>query len=198
MERETDRTEEGLFPVRSLWFEMAFYVFLLVWLSYILYEALGWESFENYLFVYILAPIIVILLVYRIISRLAPDTVTALGAMPGTEATEETTTESESEFDTPGETESRPERPKSEREKYVIYMILWTAALPVLMFFFGMAWSLPVYIFSFVWFFTDSLKQSAIVTLVSIGFIYVVFIEILNILLWEGYLGLPNPLNYLP
>lgn len=177
---------------------MAFYVFLLVWLSYILYEAIRWDSFENYLFVYILSPIIVMLLVYRIVSRLSPSTVEVLERLRGREVTEETEVESEIGLDTEGEPGPRSERSKTEIEKYVIYMVIWTAALPVLMFFFGMAWSLPVYIFSFVWFFTGSPKKSAIVTLLLIGFVYVVFIEILNILLWEGYLGLPNPLNYLP
>lgn len=198
MVREADRTEEGLFPVRPVWFEMAFYLFLLAWLSYILYEAIGWDSFENYLFVYILSPVIAVLLVYRIVSRLFPNKLRVLDGARGEGTAEETGVESGSELDTTSEAGSGTERPKSEREKYVIYMIVWTAALPVMMFFFGMAWSLPVYIFSFVWFFTDSLKKSAIVTVISIGFIYVVFIEILNILLWEGYLGLPNPLNYLP
>lgn len=196
-QQETAPTREGLLPVRSKWFKFAFFLFLLTWMSYMLYEALAWEGFEDYLFVYLLAPIVYVLLIYRSAILLAPDrvreTIKQIGPLERF-LVERDTTESEMT----AETTSHGRESKAEEEKFAVYMILWTIALPVGIFLFGMAWSLPVYIFGFVWFFTGNVNRAALVTGVSIVFIYFLFIEILNVLLYTGILGLPDPLNYLP
>lgn len=189
--------EEGLIPVPAVWFKLGFFLFLAVWLSYLLYEAWGWESSEDYLFAYILAPVIVVLLLYRSALLISPDRLQRLTARLEFLDTDGA--------NAPGdETEALPESPargresKAEEERYAIAMILWTAALPVGMFLFGMAWSLPVFLFGFTWFFTRNKRRAALVTVLAVAFIYLLFIEILNVLLWTGYLGLPNPLEYLP
>lgn len=196
-EEDISRRDEGLFPIRPLWFKLGFFCFLLVWLSYLLYEATAWEGFEDYLFVYLLAPIIYVLLIYRAAVLLAPD---RLRQMIDRLEFLDRIQENRSVDETVSKTNAEPHgrKSKAEEEKYAIYMILWVAALPVAIFLFGMAWTLPVYIFGFTWFFTGSTRKATLVTVVAVVFIYVLFIEILNVLLWTGYLGLPNPVNYLP
>lgn len=193
---ELGRREEGLFAVPSHWFKLGFFLFLFVWLSYLLYEATTWQGFEDYLFVYILAPIIYVLLVYRALLLLAPERVLSLA--DELEFLDRFRAQESVGEDIDAEVDSHGRESKAEQEKYAIYMLLWITALPFAIFLFGMAWVLPVYIFGFVWFFTGDMKRAALVTVIAVVFIYVLFIEILNMLLWTGYLGLPNPINYLP
>lgn len=195
-EEELSAREQGLFPIRSLWFKLGFFFFLLAWLSYLLYEATAWEGFEDYLFVYLLAPIIYVLLIYRIVVLVAPD---ELRRLTDRLAFLDRIRANERIDDTVSKTNAEPHgrESKAEEEKYAIYMILWVAALPVGIFLFGMAWTLPVYIFGFTWFFTGSSRRATLVTVVAVAFIYFLFVEILNVLLWTGYLGLPNPVDYL-
>lgn len=198
---ETDQSaaakKEGLFPVRPMWFKLGFFLFLMAWLSYMLFEAAAWQSSEDYLFIYILAPIVYAVLIYRSALLLAPDQV--FHFVEQVEFLKDIREdESVNETESMMETESEGRESKAEEEKYAVYMLLWVAALPVAMYLFGMAWTLPIYIFGFTWFFTGDTKRAALVTTVAVAFIYLLFIEILNVLLWTGHLGLPNPLEFIP
>jgi hypothetical protein len=193
---ETTGQEEGLVPIPSHWFKLGFFLFLLVWLSYLLYEATMWEGFEDYLFIYILAPIVYVLLAYRTLVLLAPERLQSL--VGRLEFLDQSKQEESVGEDVEAEVDSFGRESKAEQERYALYMLVWITALPFAIFFFGMAWTLPVYIFGFVWFFTGNLRRAALVTVFAVVFIYILFIEILNLLLWTGQLGLPNPLNYFP
>lgn len=193
---ETAGQEDGLVPIPSHWFKLGFFLFLFVWLSYLLYEATMWDGFEDYLFIYILAPIVYVLLTYRALVLIAPQQLQSL--IGRLEFLGQFTQQESVDNDVEAETESHGRESKAEQERYALYMLLWITALPFAIFFFGMAWVLPAYIFGFVWFFTGDIKRAGLVTVFAVVFIYILFIEILNMLLWTGQFGLPNPLNYVP
>jgi hypothetical protein len=166
-------------------------------MTYMVQEALAWEGFEDYLFVYLLAPVVYVLLLYRSAVLLAPERLQE--AIKQIDLLQKVVPEETA--DGGGmrtESTSHGRESQAEEEKYAIYMVLRLSPLPIGILLFGMAWSLPVYIFGFIWFFTGNVTRATLITIISVGFIYFLFIEILNVLLYTGILGLPNPLNYLP
>ena len=178
--------EEGLFPVDGKWFKIGFYLFLLAWLGYMLFEAYGYTREQDYLFPLIIGIPIGLLLLLKLAIILFPEI--AERALPD-EA------EGDSMFEGGGSAGTR--NSKAEKEKYELVMIGWIIVLPFMMFFVGMGWTLIVYTFAFTWYFTRSVRQSAMVTAIVIVFVWVLFIEILSLIVWDGTLGLPAPLETL-
>lgn len=176
--------DEGLFPVDGKWFTIGFYTFLLLWLLYILWESWGYADRQDFLFPFVVGIPILLLLVLKIITTQYPVIVEKV--MP------EDAGESEL-FEGVEGTGSRES--KSEREKYELYMIGWIIILPFMMFYIGMGWTMLIYTFAFTWFFTRDVKTSALVTVVVMFFVWILFIEILSLIIWDGRLGLTGPLE---
>jgi hypothetical protein len=180
--------QEGLVPIDSKWFKMGFYLFLFGWLAYLLFETSSYSNRQDWLFPVIIgAPLVLLTLIklltiqYEgIVGRVLPDSATS-GEDDMFEAVQEV-----------GARNS-----KAEKEKYEIVMIGWVILLPFMMFFVGMGWTLIIYTFGFTWYFTRSVRTSALVTVVVIVFVWVLFIEILSLIVWDGALGLPAPLKTL-
>lgn len=187
--------EEGLFPVEPKWFTIGFYLFLLLWVGYILSEAMTYAEFEDYLFPYIWGIPVVLLIIIRLFMMGFPEVVQRIqpgkdvADTEGTQMIEEQVKESEAH---------RQRSSKREQEKYELYMLAWVTILPFMMFFLGMGWTIPIYLFTFTLFFTRNIKLSAGMTLLVAVFVYILFIQILDMIVWSGILGLPDPIQYLP
>ena len=78
-------------------------------------------------------------------------------------------------------------RSGAERRKYEFLLIVWITALPVAIYYLGMA-IVPVFVFGFIWFFHGSLRAATIVTVLFTVTVYVVFVWFLNLLIWPGAL----------
>lgn len=185
VESETN-TEESLFPVDGQWFTIATYLFLLGWMGYMVYEALGYSRQMDWLFPLVVgAPAIGLILLKLTIIRY-PAIVEK--ALPDQSGDDESFMQVEADS---------AKRPRTEREKYVLYMFGWIILLPFMMFILGMGWTLLLYPLGFTWFFTRDVRLSAIVTGMVIAFVWVLFIEILELVIFTGILGLPSPLRIL-
>lgn len=185
--------EPGLFEVDPKWFKVGFYLFLLLWLVYLLWETTTYDRFEDFFFPYVVGiPILVLtvlqLFIFRypaIVDRLTPDRQDA--APEGEDDLQQRLAKA---TETTG-------RPKAEREKYELVMIGWVIALPFMMFYIGMGWTLILYVFGFTWYFVRDLKTAASVTVVVVLFVYILFIRFLDMIVWFGVFGLADPLAYL-
>lgn len=182
----TVEEDEGLFPVGGKWFQVGFYLFLLSWLGFMLFEAYGYTREQDYLFPLVVGVPVMLLLLLKMLIVLYPKVATRL--LPS-EA------EGDSMFE--GVEGVGTRNSKAEKEKYELIMIGWIIILPFMMYFAGMGWTLIVYTFAFTWYFTRSVRQAAMVTVVVIIFVWVLFIEILSLIVWDGTLGLPAPLETL-
>jgi hypothetical protein len=184
----TVEEEEGLISIDGKWFKIGFYLFLSVWLAYLLFETSSYSNRQDWLFPAIVGGPLVLLLVIKlltiqyqgIVERVLPDSASS-GESDMFEAVQEV-----------GARNS-----KAEKEKYELVMIGWVILLPFMMFFVGMGWTLIIYTFGFTWYFTRSVRTSAMVTVIVIAFVWVLFIEILSLIVWDGALGLPAPLKTL-
>lgn len=185
--------EAGLFAVDPKWFQVAFYGFLLAWLVYLLFETLSYTKFEDLFFPYVIGIPIGLLILIQLFTIRFPAVVDRL-----TPAAPEAATASESElqrrFEEAQETRSR--RSKAEKEKVELVMIAWVTILPFMMFYVGMGWTLILYVFGFTWYFVRDLKRAGLVTLIVVVFVYVLFINILEMIIWRGVFDLPDPLAF--
>ncbi len=180
--------EEGLFPVDGRWFQIGFYLFLISWLAYLMAETATYDDPQDWLFPVVVAIPVSILLVLKLVTFQFPQL--AERVLP-----ENASAEEDEMFE--GVQEVGARNSKADKEKYELVMIGWIILLPFMMYFLGMGWTLIVYTFAFTWYFTRSVRTSALVTGIVIAFVWVLFIEILQLIIWNGTLGLPDPLQIL-
>ena len=176
--------DEGLFPVEGKWFSVGFYLFLLSWLGYMLWESLGYTDRQDYLFPLVIGVPLAVVTIAKLLTVQFPEIVERV--LP------EESGQSEM-FEGIEGTGSRES--KAEREKYELYMIGWILVLPFMMYILGMGWTMLLYTFAFTWFFTRDVKTSLMVTAVVLVFVWILFVEILSLIIWDGVLGLTGPLE---
>ena len=184
--------EEGLFPVDGKWFTVGFYVFLLLWLAYLLWETQSYREFEDLLFPYIIGIPVGLLILLQLFIVQYPDAVDRL--TPNHQAARAEGGELAQRFEAAA---SGSTRPKAEKERYELVMMAWIIVLPFMMYYVGMGWTLLVYVFSFTWYFVRDVKLAATVTVVVTAFVYVLFIHFLGMIIWTGEIGIVDPLRYL-
>lgn len=195
-EAAPDRTpgdDPGLFDVDPVWFKTGFFVFLLLWLVYILWETTSYDRFEDTFFPYVVGVPIVLLLLLQLtiikypglVDRVMPD-------RPAGGSADEGELQQRLEQAT-----QKSARTKSEQERYEILMIAWIIVLPFMMFYIGMGWTLILYVFAFTWYFVRDLRTATAVTAIVVLFVYILFIGFLDMIVWTGEFGLVDPLEYL-
>ena len=188
----TAAEEAGLFPVDGKWFEIAFYAVLLGWLLYLLAETSTYDDFEDFFFPFLLGVPLAFAIVVHLVTLRYPWIVERLLPESEQSAVEADMEQRVEELDL----EEGPARTPSERDKWEIYMIVWVALLGAMMYYVGMGWTIVVYTLVFTYFLTRDVKKSIFVTLVVIVFIWVLFLQLLEMIIWRGTLGLPDPLVY--
>jgi hypothetical protein len=183
-----EEDEEGLFSIDGRWFKIGFYLFLLGWLAYLMFRTAGYDAREDWLFPVVIAVPVTILLVLKMITFQYPQLIEKV--LPDSASSGE-----DEMFEDVQEVGAR--NSKAEKEKYELIMIGWIIVLPFMMYFVGMGWTLILYTFAFTFYFTRNVRTSALVTGIVIVFVWVLFIEILQLIIWDGTLGLPDPLGIL-
>lgn len=84
-----------------------------------------------------------------------------------------------------------------ETQRLALITIAWVIALPLLAYYLGFAYGLPIYVFAFIWYYRN-VRIAAVTTVAFTIAAYIFFIRILGMIPWEGTLGLPNILNMIP
>lgn len=188
--------DEGLFPaITPEMFKLGFYLLLLLWLAYLLYRTLAFEQFEDLFFPLLLGvPLALLLLIQIVITRFPQ---LAERAMPESELS----SADEDDGIAGRVAEATAEElgiSKRQKEKYEIRMIAWVTVLPFMMYYIGMGWTLLIYVFVFTYSFVGDLKKAVGMTIGVTAFVYVLFIELLNMIIWTGTIrGIPDPLQLL-
>lgn len=186
MSEPTDDTDEGLFPVQSKWLSIGFYCFILIWMGYLIIEIWQFTESEDYTFPLIIGSVVVVLSLLQLIITRYPN-ITAR-VIPSTD-------DEIQKFEVENSTSGRGS--KIEKEKYEIYVIGWILILPVMMYVIGLGWTLISYSFVFVYFFTRDIRLSAMTSIIVVVFVWILFVELLSIIVWDGLLGIPDPLDIL-
>lgn len=179
--------ENVLADVPPVWLKISFYLFLLLWISYIVYEASTYSRFNNYFFPMLVGFPVIILLLLNLIFVKYPGVVDRL--TPQSQSGKE----ADMFADIEGMEEST--RTKIEEYRYEIAMIGWIILLPVMNYFLGMGFSTLIYTFTLTYYLTRNLRTSIAVTLGVLIFVWILFIEILGMIIWEGTIPFPDPLR---
>jgi hypothetical protein len=178
------REDEGLISIDAKWFEIGFYLLFLVWLLYMIWEVTRYEAIEDFLFPIVVGVPGMILILLKIMMIMKADSIERI--LPDEE-------DDSGMFEDSTATSNRDS--KAEKEKYELLMIGWIILLPVLMYVIGMGWALILYSFGFTWFFTRNIRISVIVTIVVIVSVWILFIEVLSLIIWTGLLDITGPLE---
>lgn len=183
--------ESGLFPVAPVWFSVGFYALLFVWAAYLLYETLSFSAFEDYALPFLILPIVLLLIALKVFTLLFPEKADRLRPSNRADATSDIKRQVEKQ------SSENSTRTKAEREKYELVVLAWVVALPFTMYVIGMGWSIILYVMGFTWYFTRDAKLAVSTTVGVTAFVTVLFMFILDMVIWTGVLGLPDPLVYL-
>lgn len=71
----------------------------------------------------------------------------------------------------------------------------WVLTFPIVLYLLGLVWGLPLFLLLFSHYLLRDVKKSVGLTIIVVIFIYGLFFEMLNVLVWEGIFDLPNILN---
>ncbi|MFB6097313.1 MAG: tripartite tricarboxylate transporter TctB family protein [Haloferacaceae archaeon] len=184
--------EPGLFDGVSpkVW-SVVFYGAALLWVLALLVLASPWNWDNKFFPMLVGIPVILMLLL-----QMASDQFPGFFEQLRPEALEDDDDLS-TEFERAKES-NVSERSKSEQQRWELYMLGWVIALPILMYFVGFAWVIPIYTFALGLFFTRDVKMAVGIAFGVSLFIFLLFVVLLEVRLWEGVLGLPNPVDYIP
>lgn len=83
--------------------------------------------------------------------------------------------------------------PDDVRYRREFEMVVWTAALIVLVWLVGIMVAIAVFVFVFIYAYERSLTRSLVAMVVTYGFVYVLFIQILDAVLYEGVYAIRIP-----
>ena len=199
---ETNRSDgsddgEGLFPsISPTAFKLGFYLFLILWLAFMMYQAYNFDEFEDVLFPLLLGVPLLILLVIQIAIVRFPRL--AERALPDSEVSGDGEEDGGIAGRVAETTAEELGMSKREKELYEIRMIAWVTVLPFMMYYVGMGWTLIVYVFAFTYAFVGDLKRAVGMTVGVTAFVYLLFIEMLSMIIWTGEIqGIVDPLELL-
>lgn len=182
--------ESGLFPVAPVWFSIGFYALLFVWAAYLLYETLSFSAFEDYAIPFILLPVVLFLIALKAFILLFPEKADRLRPSDRADVTGNIKRQVKKQ------SSENSTRTKAEQEKYELIMLAWVIALPFMMYVIGMGWSIILFVMGFTCYFTRDVKLAVLTTVCVTAFITLLFMYILDMVIWTGVLGLPDPLVY--
>lgn len=210
-EGRSTRVWNALVGVDTKWYLLAFYVFLLVWIGWLLVTAWEW-SWRDKLVPFIAGVPTFVLLVAKLVKvsspatyeRLAPS-LTFVGedeapdreaaafeaALEETHGDEQDTEELEEAFEVARGSDDVT-RPPREQFAYAVRMVAWALALPLLMYVIGFANALVLFVLAFGLRFYDRPRDAVIVTVVFSVFMYVFFYSIIGMQPWTGTLEIPS------
>lgn len=189
--RDRHPEESGLFPVDPVWFSVGFYALLFVWAAYLLSKTFSFSAFEDYAVPGLLLPIVLLLIALKVFTLLFPGKADQLRPSEQADATDDIKRQVKDQ------TSENSTRTKTEQEKYELIMLAWVIALPFMMYIIGMGWTIILYVMGFTWYFTRDVKLALSTTMGVIAFVTILFMYTLNMIIWTGTLGLPDPLVYL-
>lgn len=188
---ENQLNEDGLFPlpVRGDTFEIAFYTAILAYVVYLFMTSRQFSGDDRLFPTIVIIPTVLLILSQIVLLRYPGVKERLSGGDSEANEVQKMLQESKN---------SQAGRSTGERQKFEILVLGWVIVLPIFVYLFGFATALPIYIFAFGWFFTRSVKMAL---LLSIGFsvgTYLLFIGVLGLVPYDGIIGIPGPLDYIP
>ena len=196
-ETEHGRGVRGLIPLSGRYLGALFFAGLLVWVGLLMYWSWPWD-WDNKLFPLAVGTFAVVLTGIHIFWLLFPGVYDRLIPNLGFLDEDEDDGVDEELSERVEDTGVQSVRSKSEREVYELLMLGWVIVLPILLYFGGFGLMLPIYTFAFGLFFLRDVKMALLITVLISVFIWLLFVVILDVQLWDGTLGLIDPFDYIP
>lgn len=168
--------DERLLPMGSELRQSVIYAIVFVWATYLLVQARNWPN-QDRLFPVIISVFVVILVPIQLSKIHFPELMSAF--TDGGEMLASTMTE------------PKTERTKREREMHALIVIGWLTAFFLISYVFGFLYSIPLFVFSFIWYYLRDARTALIITAAFTVVSYLLFIELLSLRVWRGVVELP-------
>lgn len=177
-----ETTGNWITSIQENWFDLLVYLFLLLWISALLYQVFGWNSRYDRFFPLFIGLPLAFFILFKIAFIISPNLKTKLyldqaERISGSADDKKFTVDSN----------DKSVRDRAERRQIEIYMVVWTVALPFLLYYIGFL-IFPIYIFSFTWFFKKDIKTAIMITVIFSVMTFGLLVQLLGIRLWEGVL----------
>lgn len=177
----TETTEnEDSSDSRRRWAETLFYVFVLGWFVLLVLEAREWGHQDRLLPMVALIAGIVLTTLHLLylhvpfVESVLPESDSTMGVSPEEVGEEKNTTADETETERNGVS--------------YLYILLWVLLLPIALYLIGFYLTIPLYVFTFVYFYRRQVIQSIIVSAFTTAFVYGLFEYVLTVRTWDGIL----------
>lgn len=174
--------ERKLWPGTHWQYKIAFLIGILTWITYMLAEALTYDEFADTLFPLLALPVTGLLVFLYIIQQTKPSIWYKFLPQEGE-------SQLESLFKGPST------RTLYEEQKTETLMVLWLVSLILGSFILGMDFFIPIWTFAFVYWATGSYKKSAVFSTIFIVFVFIVFMHLLNMIVYTGRYPIYNPIH---
>lgn len=155
------------------------YLFFLVWVLYLLVTAYNWTAYRDRLFPLLVGTPVLLFILVKLASLRYPELIDEIIPSRGEALNEEVT---------PMDQNRASGYSAEKRKKLEIRICVWIVLLPVALHYLGFIIALPIYMFAFTYYLTGDLKTTTYFTLGFVAFIYVLFIQLLNMIIWQGAL----------
>jgi hypothetical protein len=190
---DDQQSEEGLYPFDSDLFVLGGYVFFLLWASWLVVTSLGWRWEDKTMVLIGGVPTILFLLI-EIVRRQYPD-IYQMATPARLLGSDEPSLSDEIGADLTNEV---VDRPKKQRQMSELQMLVAVIALPGMMYFLGLANTVPLYLLVTIYHFSGNWKDTLKATFIVSFAMYYLFDQLLGIIIWNSALGLPSILDVLP
>lgn len=192
MAGEEQSETKGIIPLSSKWLETLLYLLIVVWLAVLFNETLGWTNPQNWwgpMGAILLGFVLVILKLIDIhMGGWLQKLTTPPKDVPDSQGDEETVGFTQSMEDARA---SEDDAPPHVQDKRALVLSCWIILYPVLVFYIGFFYATPPYLIALLYYLTRDAKRTLLTAGIVLVFLYVLFVEILQVSLYSGMLDLP-------
>jgi hypothetical protein len=167
------------------WLEITLMGGTILWVLYLLPFIFEWRSLADRLFPILASFLVIGLASIQLLRNVSPRVDRILTA-------EKDETESQG-F---GDIETAQEEADS-TFKSVAVLFGWIILFPILIYYLGFGLGTPIYAVGIFWYYHRDIKYTMLLTAILLIGMYVLFIWLLGLQVWDGALNVPNPLDYL-
>lgn len=167
------------------WLEIGLMVGIILWLAYLIPFTAGWRSLADRLFPLLSSALVIVLAAVQILRNLSPRVDRIL--------TPEESDDTQDEFGTV----EREEKDPATKFRSIMSLLGWITLFPLMVYYLGFGLATPIYSFGILWYYHRDPKYALILTVIFLVAMYVLFIWLLGIQVWDGAWNVPDPLDYL-
>lgn len=181
--------------VLNRWGKPVLFLGTIVWLVLLIYWSLEWRHWDR-LFPILIGSITVVLVGIQLVRTISPranQLMVDLVRPDGVDVEQPNADDARSEVAAQLQAAKSSDRTEDEYRKGALGSSAWIVSFGVMIYFLGYFYAIPLFILLFSLYSYRDWKMPLILTVATSVALYLVFVQFLNVFIWEGVLDLPLP-----